>query len=140
MPCTITPILLSTICVISGFIDLDLPPIRKLHMGPKLLCWVMTDVTLLTKTEAVRDTWTRRCDTTLFMSTQEDVGFPTIGLRDVSPGRDHIAIKGQQAWTYVYEHHFNDADYFLKADPDTYVFVDTLKRFLQVRINYMDAL
>ncbi|XP_013421855.1 glycoprotein-N-acetylgalactosamine 3-beta-galactosyltransferase 1 [Lingula anatina] len=100
---------------------------------PRVLCWLLTDPPDLDKRVIhVRDTWARRCDVTLFMSSMENKTFPTIGLR-VPPGRGHIAKKAKAAWKYIYEHHLNDADFFIKADPDTYVIVENLKHCLSSR-------
>ncbi|XP_013401137.1 glycoprotein-N-acetylgalactosamine 3-beta-galactosyltransferase 1 isoform X1 [Lingula anatina] len=100
---------------------------------PRVLCWLLTDPPDLDKRVIhVRDTWARRCDVTLFMSSMENKTFPTIGLR-VPPGRGHIAKKAKAAWKYIYEHHLNDADFFIKADPDTYVIVENLKHYLTSR-------
>ena len=80
----------------------------------------------------VRDTWAKRCDVTLFMSSEKNDTFPTVGL-NVPAGRSHIGIKSRSAWTYIYHNHFNDADYFYKADPDTYCIVENLREFLSHR-------
>ena len=63
------------------------------------------------------------------MSSEENKEFPAIGL-NVSSGRNHIAEKSKAAWTYVYKNHRNDADFFMKADPDSYIAVENLKRYL----------
>ena len=97
----------------------------------RLLCWVLTDpVDLMKRTIHVRNTWAKRCDVTLFMSSAENKTFPTIGL-NVTQGRNHIAAKSRAAWTYIYEHYYDQADYFVKTDPDTYMIVDNLKAYLK---------
>ena len=95
----------------------------------RLLCWVLTDPGILDKAAYARDTWMQACDIRLFMSSEENKTFPAVGL-NVSSGRNHIAEKSKAAWTYVYDNHRNDADYFMKADPDSYIVVGNLKRYL----------
>ena len=46
--------------------------------------------------------------------------FPTVGL-NISEGREHLTGKTMQAFRYVYENYFDKADWFMKADDDTYV-------------------
>ncbi|XP_038044727.1 glycoprotein-N-acetylgalactosamine 3-beta-galactosyltransferase 1-like [Patiria miniata] len=97
----------------------------------RVLCWIMTSPSSLRpKATHVKQTWGPRCDVTLYMSTQADPEFPAIGL-DVSEGRDNLWNKTRTAFRYVYRHHFQDADWFMKADDDTYVVVDNLRYFLR---------
>lgn len=96
----------------------------------RILCWVMTSPsTLYTKGKPVKETWGKRCNKLLFMSSEEDPSFPAIGL-DVSEGRDELWHKTRAAWDYVYQHHFDDADWFMKADDDTFVIIENLRHLI----------
>ena len=96
----------------------------------RILCWLMTDPDLLWKTIPSRDTWMKHCDVRLFMSSEYNATFPTVGL-NVSSGRQHISAKSRASWRYIYEHHRDDADFFMKADPDSFVIIDNLKEYLR---------
>ncbi|XP_046362295.2 glycoprotein-N-acetylgalactosamine 3-beta-galactosyltransferase 1-like [Haliotis rufescens] len=96
----------------------------------RLLCWVMTmPSNFKKKARYVRETWGKRCDVLLFFSSVENKALSVIGL-NVSEGRSHLTDKTYHAFRYVYKHYFNQADWFLKADDDTYVIVDNLKFYL----------
>ena len=64
------------------------------------------------------------------MSSKADPDFPAVGL-PVNEGRGALWKKTKAAILYIYEHHFDDADWFMKADDDTYVIVDNLRHFLR---------
>ena len=97
----------------------------------KLLCWIMADPKLLrTKVIHQKETWGRRCDKLLVMSSKEDKDFPAIGLPNTQEGRSHIDFKAKTAWKYIYEHYRDDYDFFIKTDPDTYLVVENLLHFL----------
>lgn len=81
---------------------------------------------LETKARHVKNTWTRHCNIVVFMSSVEDPDFPTVGL-GTKEGRDQLYWKTIRAFHYAYEHHIDEADWFLKADDDTYVIVDNLR-------------
>ena len=98
----------------------------------RILCWVMT-TKLTVKGKAVKETWGKHCDTLLFMSSKADPEFPAVGL-DVLEGRDKPWDKTHVGWSYVYQHHFHDAEWFVKADDETYMIIENL-RYLLSNVN-----
>ena len=101
-----------------------------LHRKVRVLCWIMTcPKRLSSRAKTVKDTWGQRCDTLLFASDIYDQSFPTINISVLS-GRTHLVDKTVMAFDYIYHHHLDDADWFLKADDDTYVVMENLRYFL----------
>lgn len=49
---------------------------------------------------------------------------------NMTEGRNHLTKKTMLAFTYIYQNYFDEADWFLKADDDTYVIMDHLNDFL----------
>ena len=96
----------------------------------RVLCWIMTcSDNLKKKAIHVQNTWGKRCDKLLIISDETDDEFPAIGVNNTH-GRDHLTAKTMKAFDYIYEHHFDDADWFMKADDDTYVIMENLKHLL----------
>ncbi|XP_041656406.1 glycoprotein-N-acetylgalactosamine 3-beta-galactosyltransferase 1-A isoform X1 [Cheilinus undulatus] len=101
-----------------------------LYQKVRVLCWVMTGpYNLESRARHVKATWSRHCNVVVFMSSVEDLDFPTVGL-GTKEGRDQLYWKTIRAFHYVYEHHADEADWFLKADDDTFIVVDNLRWIL----------
>ncbi|XP_054733660.1 glycoprotein-N-acetylgalactosamine 3-beta-galactosyltransferase 1-like [Anastrepha obliqua] len=109
--------------------DADTLP-EYLFNNTRVLCWVMTmPENHLERAVHIRNTWGRRCNKLLFMSTEKDDFLETVRL-EVPEGRDYLWHKTRAAFKYIYEHHLNDADWFLKADDDSYFIMENLRSFL----------
>lgn len=98
----------------------------------RILCWILTyPQNHKTKAINVKNTWGRRCSKFLIMSSERDDDLGTIPLNMTEEKRIYLWAKTRQAWKYVYQHHINDADWFYKADDDTYASMENMRFFLQ---------
>jgi len=91
---------------------------NKLFEDVRVLCWIMTTPeNHKTKAIHIKKTWGRRCNKLLFMSSKADADLGAVAL-PVGEGRDNLWDKTKSAFQYVYQNHFDEADWFLKADDD----------------------
>jgi len=104
---------------------------EELTDSVRVLCWIMTSPeNHKTRAVHVKTTWGRRCNKLLFFSSEANQELGSIGL-DAEEGRDNLWAKTRLAFKYVYQHHKDEADWFLKADDDTYVIVENLRFLLK---------
>jgi len=97
----------------------------------RVLCWVLTHpFNHLTKAKAVKATWGRRCNKLVFISTQSEDFLGDMLLVNVTEERRYLWGKTKQGLKQVYQNYGNDYDWFLKADDDTWMFMENLRYFL----------
>jgi hypothetical protein len=90
----------------------------KLFDEIKVLCMVMTNPKNHgTKAIHVKNTWGRRCNKLLFITSQEDPRLDTIVL-DVTESRKALRNKTKASFLYAHENHLDEFDWFMKADDD----------------------
>ena len=65
------------------------------------------------------------------MSSAWDPTLPSVKLDLVHDDRTRLWQKSREAFKYVYKHYRDQADWFLKADDDTFVVMENLKYFLR---------
>ncbi|ESO90966.1 hypothetical protein LOTGIDRAFT_191447 [Lottia gigantea] len=100
-------------------------PVKK----SKILCWVLTQPKNHKNVMAVRNTWGSRCDKTLYFSSEANDTLSILKL-DVPEGRKHLPKKTAKAFRYCHDHYLEEFDWFLKADDDTFIVVENLRKFV----------
>ncbi|KAE8626702.1 hypothetical protein XENTR_v10006716 [Xenopus tropicalis] len=103
---------------------------ENLSKSVRVLCWIMTSPNnLQSKAIHLKRSWTRHCNITLFMSSTANETFPTIGL-GTKEGREELYWKTIRAFQYIHQNYLDQADWFLKADDDTFVVMENLQFLL----------
>lgn len=87
---------------------------------PRILCWILTSPqNRVDRAVHVQNTWGKRCDKLLLMSSQDDNQTDIVVALPVVDGYTILWNKTVSALKYLYKHHLDDADWFVKADDDT---------------------
>lgn len=91
---------------------------KKLFDEVRVLCWVLTGPSShRSKAIHLKRTWGHRCEKLLFMSSEIDPILDSIAL-PVEEGRNDFWDKTRHALNFIFNHHFEDAEWFLKVDDD----------------------
>ncbi|CAM4785865.1 unnamed protein product [Rotaria magnacalcarata] len=111
--------------------------------SPRIFCLILTSPnSFLSRTKAINETWAPRCDQYFFITeypretmTPEQIQFaeqiPIAPIKNITAGYDHLTQKSTLAFLFAYENYFNDFDWFIKADDDTFLIIEHLKAFLR---------
>ncbi|CAI4229494.1 unnamed protein product [Auanema sp. JU1783] len=101
-----------------------------------LLCWIMTTTSYHhTRVKAMNSTWPSRCDSYHFLTNgdrflDDTVPYHTI-FRFLPQSYYKLFWKTRLALLYVFKNISSEFDWYYKADDDTYVVVDVLRKYLQ---------
>lgn len=121
------------------------------HNNQRIFCIILTmPQNLNNKTKLVFDLWVNKCDGHIFLSTipdellndnqkksdkiinglEIDIGFKVFQPPNYTKEKyGKLTDKTLSAFKYVYQYN-SDFDFYLKADDDTYIFMDNLRLFL----------
>lgn len=85
----------------------------------KILCWVMTSKNEhKSKAIHIQQTWGKRCNKLVFVSTIEDIDINAIAIPTIK-GSNALWRRTMESLKYIYKHYIESADWFLKVDDDT---------------------
>ena len=72
----------------------------------------------------------QRINRLYFISYSYQLYFIIISGLGTKEGRQHLTMKTFRAFRYVYKHYFDDFDWFMRTDDDSYVIMENLRYFL----------
>lgn len=107
---------------------------HNLFNNVRILCLVLTHPNKYEKVErSIRQTWGRRCNKLIVFSSRNqkfEVGENSVAL-NVTEGYTFLWGKTKAAFRHVYRHYLYDAEWFFKADDDTYAIMENMRYMLQ---------
>ncbi|KAH8244315.1 hypothetical protein KR026_006121, partial [Drosophila bipectinata] len=110
--------------------NMSVPLANRLFNETRILCIVPSSPqTHLSRAIHIKRTWGSRCNKLIFMSTKEDKTLGAVDLK-VKEGNSNLWGKVRASLQYAYKNHFQNYDWFLKVDEETYVVMENLRSFL----------
>ena len=124
------------------------------YFAPRIFCIIFTHQgNLKTKARAVYETWARKCDAYKFVLTMPDKNPANASQTKSRSEQGEYEYEHEQmnilhppnittdtykkltdklyaTFKYLYTREWSEFDWYLKADDDTYIFVDNLRKFL----------
>ncbi|KAK6185047.1 hypothetical protein SNE40_007369 [Patella caerulea] len=113
---------------------LQIAKAKRVLKQVKVACFITTQPSMIrSKLAAVSNTWAPRIDKIFYLMTDNktmNISFPNLLLVNITNDRQHLTEKTVFAFKYLYKHHLNEFEWFLKADDDSYIIVENLKYLL----------
>ncbi|XP_017472021.1 PREDICTED: glycoprotein-N-acetylgalactosamine 3-beta-galactosyltransferase 1 [Rhagoletis zephyria] len=106
--------------------------LQPLNTKVRVLCMVLTSPDQhASHARHVKATWGKRCTRLIFLSSQVDekLGAVSVVEREADT-YDDLWNKTREGFRYVYERYYDDYDWFVKADDDTYMVMENLRYML----------
>ncbi|KAF6200235.1 hypothetical protein GE061_006538 [Apolygus lucorum] len=119
--------------------DLNVSPVRPANgsgasnhsVGGRILCMVISALYHHgERAKNVNNTWGKRCDKLIFLTSRKAYNLSTILMPEsIQDTYNKLWEKVTYGMAHAYSKYF-DFDWFLKADDDTYVVMENLRKFL----------
>lgn len=98
----------------------------------KIFCHVYTTAKNHDRIQAIRETWGQRCDGFLAASTVTDKSVDAVNIPHIGKeAYNNMWQKVRAMWSYVYDHYYDDYDWFMIGGDDMYVLVENLRLYLE---------
>lgn len=105
----------------------------SIEKSGRILCWIMAAPKNEHKWMHLKNMYGYQCDKFIIMTSLNKMkqieGLEMYGL-NVSEGRNHLAERVVKGFIYVYENYYNDFDYFMRADEDSFFIMENLRYLL----------
>jgi glycoprotein-N-acetylgalactosamine 3-beta-galactosyltransferase len=103
----------------------------ELYDKVKVLCWIMISPKFhKTRGVVIKNTWGRRCNKLLFMSSEHDPEINSIALPDMKEKKSHLWTKTKKSFQLIHDEYLKDYDWILKADDDTFMVMENVREML----------
>ncbi|KAH8393672.1 hypothetical protein KR200_009333 [Drosophila serrata] len=107
---------------------------RHMFQSIRILCLVLTwPKGYMHGVKSISETWGRHCNRVIYYSKSRLSGVEgaeTVAL-NVSDERNKLWGKTKASFRHAYEHYGHEADWFYKADDDTYAIMENMRLMLQ---------
>ncbi|GKY96296.1 hypothetical protein MPSEU_000589300 [Mayamaea pseudoterrestris] len=98
----------------------------------KILCIVYTSMQNHKRIKLIRETWGQKCDGFFATSDATDTSIDAVDLLHQGPeDYGNMWQKVRSIWAYVYDHYFQDFDFFHLGGDDMYLLVENMRRYLE---------
>ncbi len=99
----------------------------------RILCWVMANPENEQRWKHLKKLYGKNCDKFIIMTSlnrmKQVEGLELHGL-DVPEGRDFLAERCYKGFQYIYKEFYQDYDFFMRTDEDTYFVMENLRYLL----------